>query len=86
MTDHVSDRVAPGYLGEGVSPSHNDKNHHHTTGPAPAADGIGWPTGGAGLVLTDRERSALHWFAHYGLPEHRAAVLRNLLERLGGER
>ena len=32
--------------------------------------------------LTDEERAALHWFAHYGLPEHRAATLRKLLERL----
>lgn len=35
------------------------------------------------LRLTDEERAALHWFAHYGLPEHRAATLRGLLERLG---
>jgi hypothetical protein len=33
------------------------------------------------LRLTDEERAALHWFAHYGLPEHRAATLRGLLER-----
>ena len=33
-------------------------------------------------ILTDEERAALHWFAHYGLPEHRAAALRSLLERL----
>jgi hypothetical protein len=33
-------------------------------------------------TLTDEERAALHWFAHYGLPEHRAATLRSLLERL----
>jgi hypothetical protein len=33
-------------------------------------------------TLTDEERAALTWFAHYGLPEHRAAALRNLLERL----
>jgi transcriptional regulator GlxA family with amidase domain len=33
-------------------------------------------------TLTDAERAALHWFAHYGLPEHRAATLRGLLERL----
>jgi hypothetical protein len=33
------------------------------------------------LTLTDAEREALHWFAHYGLPEHRAAALRGLLER-----
>jgi len=32
-------------------------------------------------TLTDAEREALHWFAHYGLPEHRAATLRGLLER-----
>ena len=37
-------------------------------------------------TLTDAEREALHWFAHYGLPEHRAATLRGLLERLGGEK
>ena len=36
-------------------------------------------------TLTDAEREALHWFGHYGLPEQRAAVLRGLLERLGGE-
>lgn len=35
------------------------------------------------LRLTDEERAALHWFAHYGLPEHRAAALRGLLARLG---
>ena len=34
------------------------------------------------LRLTDEERAALLWFAHYGLPEHRAATLRKLLERL----
>jgi hypothetical protein len=34
------------------------------------------------FTLTDEERAALHWFAHYGLPEHRAATLRSLLERL----
>jgi hypothetical protein len=33
------------------------------------------------LRLTDEERAALHWFAHYGLPEHRAATLRALLAR-----
>ena len=33
------------------------------------------------LRLTDAELAALHWFAHYGLPEHRAATLRGLLER-----
>jgi hypothetical protein len=33
-------------------------------------------------TLTDEERAALHWFAHYGLPEHRAATLRGLLERM----
>ena len=51
-------------------------------GPAPAADGIGWPTSGAGAVLTDAEREALHWFSHYGLPEHHAATLRGLLGRM----
>jgi hypothetical protein len=34
------------------------------------------------FTLTDEERAALLWFAHYGLPEHRAATLRSLLERL----
>jgi len=34
------------------------------------------------LRLTDEEREALHWFAHYGLPERRAAAIRGLLERL----
>ena len=34
------------------------------------------------LRPTDEERAALHWFAHYGLPEHRAAAVRGLLERL----
>ena len=33
-------------------------------------------------TLTDAERAAVHWFAHYGLPEHHAATLRGLLERL----
>ena len=33
-------------------------------------------------TLTDEERAAVHWFAHYGLPEHHAATLRGLLERL----
>ena len=33
-------------------------------------------------TLTDEEREAVHWFAHYGLPEHHAATLRGLLERL----
>jgi hypothetical protein len=36
-----------------------------------------------GCTLTETEREALHWFAHYGLPEHHAATLRGLLERLG---
>jgi hypothetical protein len=34
------------------------------------------------FTLADEERAALHWFAHYGLPEHRAATLRSVLERL----
>lgn len=33
-------------------------------------------------TLTDAERAAVHWFAHYGLPEHHADTLRGLLERL----
>jgi hypothetical protein len=33
-------------------------------------------------TLTDEERAAIMWFAHYGLPEGRAATLRKLLERL----
>ena len=32
--------------------------------------------------LTDEERAAVQWFAHYGLPERHAATLRSLLERL----
>ena len=32
-------------------------------------------------TLTDAETAAVHWFAHYGLPEHHAATLRGLLER-----
>jgi hypothetical protein len=39
------------------------------------------PAANTPLTLTDEERAALHWFAHYGLPEHRAATLRTLLER-----
>lgn len=35
-----------------------------------------------GKYLTDEEQAALHWFAHYGLPEHRSVTLRKLLERL----
>jgi len=35
--------------------------------------------------LTDAEREALHWFAHYGLPEHHAATLRGLLTRMSGD-
>jgi uncharacterized Fe-S radical SAM superfamily protein PflX len=31
--------------------------------------------------LTDAERAAIQWFAHYGLPERYAAALRGLLER-----
>ena len=42
----------------------------------------GLPRTGNTPVLTDEERAALHWFAHYGLPEHRADTLRNLLERM----
>jgi hypothetical protein len=34
------------------------------------------------FTLTDQERAALQWFAHYGLPEHRAVTLRSLLKRL----
>ena len=37
---------------------------------------------GDGNTLTDAERAALQWFGRYGLPEHRAATLRSLLERL----
>jgi transcriptional regulator GlxA family with amidase domain len=33
-------------------------------------------------TLTDEERAAIQWFAHYGLPERYAATLRALLERL----
>lgn len=49
-----------------------------------AADEWGWSFAPlyARLPLTDEERAALHWFAHYGLPEHRAATLRSLLARL----
>ena len=32
-------------------------------------------------TLTDEERAAIQWFAHYGLPERYAAALRDLLER-----
>jgi hypothetical protein len=32
-------------------------------------------------TFTDEERAALRWFAHYGLPEHRAATLRGLIDR-----
>ena len=49
----------------------------------PAANAT--PTEGSvqnGCTLTDAEREAVHWFAHYGLPEHHAATLRGLLERL----
>ena len=35
-------------------------------------------------AITDEERAALCWFAHYGLPEHRAVALRKLLELLTG--
>ena len=35
------------------------------------------------LRLTDAEREAIQWFAHYGLPERYAAALRGLLERIG---
>lgn len=34
------------------------------------------------VVLTDDERAAIKWFSHYGVPQHRAATLRGLLERL----
>jgi hypothetical protein len=34
------------------------------------------------VKLTDSELSAVQWFAHYGLPAHRANTLRKLLERL----
>jgi hypothetical protein len=33
------------------------------------------------FTLTDDERAAVQWFAHYGLPERYAAALRPLLER-----
>jgi hypothetical protein len=33
-------------------------------------------------TLTDEERAAIQWFAHYGLPERYAAALRELLERM----
>jgi hypothetical protein len=34
------------------------------------------------FTLTDAEREAIQWFAHYGLPERYAAALRSLLERI----
>ncbi len=34
------------------------------------------------FTLTDEERAAVMWFAHYGLPEGRAATLRKMLDRL----
>ena len=46
--------------------------------PAPPAP----PAPHAAIHITDEERAALHWFAHYGLPEHRAVTLRKMLERL----
>jgi len=57
-----------------------------TAGPAPAADGTGWPTSGAGPALTDEEREAISLAysrltadARYG---EVAATLKALLERV----
>ncbi len=64
-----------------------------TAGPVPAADGIDWPTSGAGSVrqvsshksvtLTDAELKAIEWFACYGVdrPLGHSTTLRSLLER-----
>ena len=60
-----------------------------TVGPAPAADGTGWPTSGAGQTLTDEEREAIATAVAYlkedddfpGIADDRA-TLRSLLERL----
>jgi hypothetical protein len=38
------------------------------------------------LRLTDEEREAVEWYAGYGRDGLHAATLRNLLERIGGER
>jgi hypothetical protein len=54
-------------------------------GPVPAADGTDWPTGGAGLALTDEERRAVNRAAAVADEFHDyrlAATLRKLLERL----
>jgi len=63
-----------------------------TVGPAPAADGTGWPTSGAGPTLTDEEREAIEDAA--GICEEHseeydgklsspiAVTLRSLLERM----
>ena len=67
---------APPAITEGSSRGNMKREHFREMpkGPPPALQPQ--PT------LTDEERAALTWFAHYGLPEHRAAALRNLLERL----
>lgn len=60
-------------------------------GPAPAADGVDWPTSGPGAVLTDAEREAVldAALAYESDPDEWecakiAATLRGLLDRLGG--
>ena len=57
-----------------------------TAGPAPVADGTGWPTSGAGPALTDEEREAIS-LAYGRLTADAnyksiAATLKALLERL----
>ena len=80
INDCVSDRPQP------ISGPDPDSRVWETPVHTPAPQA----TPGEGSVphrsptLTDAEREALHWFAHYGLPEHRAATLLGLLERLGG--
>ena len=53
-----------------------------TAEPAPAADGTGWPTSGAGPALTDAESKAVRIVASVFPSETIAATLRSLLARL----
>jgi len=88
----------PRYLGDGVSPSHNDKNLRHTQRP------VAWarffPNGGPQSVyldrpppdaeplycsptLTDEEREAIEWcIFQQATPQRTAVTLRRLLERM----
>jgi hypothetical protein len=78
--DSETDRKSAATQGSAHSCCQPFKSAPVTSGPVPAADGISWPTSGAGPVLTDAEREAIEWYASF-LDGIHADTLRKLLER-----